>query len=129
MGSLTVKKYEGLQESLFTTNIMQKKLLEVVNNQEKDIQDIHKDLDLHKACYLSVQNPGNMENANRSAEDRIKAKIDRIHNVLQITQWRRLALDFLSTNQLHNLNTTLLRAAQNSHSNLLITKPPDLLQL
>jgi hypothetical protein len=49
--------------------------------------------------------------------------------VLQIAQWRRLALDFLSTNKLQNLFTTLKRAAQNTHSDLLITKPSDLLQL
>jgi hypothetical protein len=49
--------------------------------------------------------------------------------VLQIAQWRRLALDFLSTNQLHNLFTTLKKAAQKTNSDLLITKPSDLLQL
>jgi hypothetical protein len=46
-----------------------------------------------------------------------------------MTQWRRLASDFLSTNQLQNLFTTLKRAAQNTNSDLLITKPSDLLQL
>jgi hypothetical protein len=46
-----------------------------------------------------------------------------------MAQWRRLALDFLSTNQLHNLFTTLNRAAQKTNSDLLITKPSDLLQL
>ncbi len=48
--------------------------------------------------------------------------------MLQIAQWRRLALDLLSTNQLQNLFTTLKRAAQNTNSDLLITKPSDLLQ-
>jgi hypothetical protein len=34
MGTLTYQKYERLQESLTTTNIVQKKLIEVVNYQE-----------------------------------------------------------------------------------------------
>jgi hypothetical protein len=49
--------------------------------------------------------------------------------VLQIAQWRTLAIDFLSNNQLQNILTTLRRAAQNTNSDLLITKPSDLLQL
>jgi hypothetical protein len=37
MGTITTQKYKRLQESLTTTNIMQKKLIEVVNNQEQSI--------------------------------------------------------------------------------------------
>ncbi len=40
MGTLTNQKYKHLQESLTTTNIMQKKLIEIVNNQEQSIQCI-----------------------------------------------------------------------------------------
>jgi hypothetical protein len=79
--------------------------------------------------YLVILNPANLETAHRSAVNRVKAEIDRIQNVLQIAQWRQLALDFISTNQLHNLFTTLKRAAQKTNSDLLITKPSDLLQL
>jgi hypothetical protein len=70
-----------------------------------------------------------METAHQSAGNRVKAEIDQIQNVLQIAQWRRLALDFISTNQIQNLFTTLKRAAQNTNLDLLITKPSDLLQL
>ena len=131
MGTLTDKKYERLQKSLTTTNIVQKKLIEVVNNQEQDIQRISKTLDRYQEQfdYISIMNPANMETAYRSAGNKLKAEIDRIQNVLQIAQWRRLALDFLSTNQLQNLYTTLLKSAMNAHSDLLITKPSDLLQL
>ena len=131
MGTLTNQKYERLQESLTTTNIVQKKLIEVVNNQEQSIQRIQDTIERFTSLfnYLVILNPANLETAHRSAINRVKAKIDRIQNVLQIAQWRRLALDFLSTNQLHNLFTTLNRAAQKTNSDLLITKPSDLLQL
>jgi hypothetical protein len=45
MGNLTTQKYKRLQESLTTTNIVQKKLIEVVNNQEQWIQRIHDTVD------------------------------------------------------------------------------------
>ncbi len=110
---------------------MQKKFIEVVNNQEQSIQRIHDTIEQYTTLfdYPVILNPANLETAHRSAVNRVKAEIDRIQNVLQIAQWRRLALDFLSTNQLHNLFTTLKRAAQKTNSDLLITKPSDLLQL
>jgi hypothetical protein len=128
MGTLTDKKYERLQESLTTTNIMQKKLIEVVNNQDSLIQWIAKSLDYNNLFdYLVIQNPANLETAHQSSGNRVKAEINRIQNVLQITQWRRLALSFLSTNLLQNLYTTLKQSAQTINSELLITKSSDLL--
>ena len=128
MGTLTDKKYERLQESLTTTNIMQKKLIEVVNNQDSLIQRIAKSLDYNNLFdYLVIQIPANLETAHQSSGNRVKAEINRIQNVLQITQWRRLALSFLSTNLLQNLYTTLKQSAQTINSELLITKSPDLL--
>lgn len=99
MGTLNDKKYERLQESLTTTNIMQKKLIKVVNNQEKSIQQISKTLDgyAYQLDYLSFLNPASMETAYQSAGNCLKAEIDWIQNVLQIAQRRRLTLDFLST--------------------------------
>jgi hypothetical protein len=131
MGTLTNQKYECLQESLTTTNIVQKKLIEVVNNQDQLIQRISQTIERYNTLfdYLVVLNPANLETAHRSPGNRVKAEIDQIQNVLQIAQWRRLVLDFLSTNQLQNLFTTLKRAAQNTNYDLLITKPSDLLQL
>jgi hypothetical protein len=131
MGTLTNQNYELLQESLTTTNIVQKKLIEVVNNQEQSIQRIHDTIERYTNLfhYLVILNPANLETAHWSAVNRVKAEIDQIQNVLHIAQWRRLALDFLSTIQLHNLFTTLKRAAQSTLSDLLISKPSDLLQL
>jgi hypothetical protein len=40
MGTITNQKYKRLQESLTATNIVQKKLIEVVNNQEQLIHHI-----------------------------------------------------------------------------------------
>jgi hypothetical protein len=45
---------------------------------------------------LSFLNPASMETAYQSAGNCLKAEIDWIQNVLQIAQWRRLTLDFLS---------------------------------
>ncbi len=75
MGTLTDKKYESLQESLTTTNILQKKLIEVVNNQEKSINQITKQLD----HFAAILNPANMETAYRSAGNKLKAEIDCIY--------------------------------------------------
>jgi hypothetical protein len=47
-----------------------------------------------------------MGTALQRARNCIKAEIESIHNVFQIAQWIRLALDFFSTTQLHNLYTT-----------------------
>jgi hypothetical protein len=131
MGTITNQKYKRLQESLTATNIVQKKLIEVVNNQEQLIHHIAQTIKWYTTLfdYLVVLNPANLETAHRSAGNRVKAEINRIQNVLQIAQWRTLAIDFLSNNQLQNILTTLRRAAQNTNSDLLITKPSDLLQL
>ena len=89
MGTLTNQKYERLQESLTTTNIVQKKLIEVVNNQEQSIQRIQDTIERFTSLfnYLVILNPANLETAHRSAINRVKAEIDRIQNVLQIAQW------------------------------------------
>jgi hypothetical protein len=110
MGTLTAKKYKRLQESLTTTNIVQKKLIAVVNNQEKSINQITKQQESYatKLDYATVFNPVNMETAYRSMGNRNKAEIDRIQNALQIAHLQRFALEFLPTTQLQNLNTTLL---------------------
>jgi hypothetical protein len=113
MDTLTNQKYKRLQESLTTTNIVQKKLLEVVNYQEQSIYHIAQTIERYNTLldYLVVLNPANLETAHLSAGNRVKAEINRIQNVFRIAQWRRLALDFLSTNQLQNPFTTLRRAA------------------
>jgi hypothetical protein len=69
MGTLTNQKYEGLQESLTTTNTVRKKLIEVVNNQEQLIRCISKTLECYNTFfdYLVILNPANLETAHRKA--------------------------------------------------------------
>ncbi len=69
-----------------TTNIVQKKLIKVVNNQEKSINQITKKLDRYatKLDNATVLNPANMKTAYRNAGNRLNAEINRIQNVLQI---------------------------------------------
>jgi hypothetical protein len=57
---------------------MQKKLIKVVNNQEKSIQQISKTLDgyAYQLDYLSFLNPASMETAYQSAGNCLKAEID-----------------------------------------------------
>jgi hypothetical protein len=45
MGTLTIQNYEPLQESLTTTNIVQKKLIQVVNIPKQLIQRIYKTIE------------------------------------------------------------------------------------
>jgi hypothetical protein len=65
MGTLTNQKYERLQESLTTTNTVQKKL-------------ISKTLERYNTLFddLVILNPANLETAHRSAGNRVKAEID-----------------------------------------------------
>jgi hypothetical protein len=51
MGTLTNQKYERLQESLTTTNIVRKKLIEVVNNEEQLIQRIHNTIERYTTLF------------------------------------------------------------------------------
>ena len=62
MGTLTNQKYECLQESWTTTHIVQKKLIEVVNNQEQSIQRIHNTIEQYTTLfdYLVILNPANL---------------------------------------------------------------------
>jgi hypothetical protein len=80
MGTLTNQKYERMQESLTTTNIVQKKLIEVVNNEDQSIRRILKTLERYNTLfdYLVILHPANLETAHRSAGNRVKAEIDRI---------------------------------------------------
>jgi hypothetical protein len=75
MGTLTDKKYERLQESLTTTNIMQKKLIEVVNNQDSLIQRIAKSLDYNNLFdYLVIQNQPTWRQPIKVLETELKQK-------------------------------------------------------
>jgi hypothetical protein len=78
MGTLTNQKYKRLQESLTTTNIVQKKLIKVVNNQEQSIQRIHDTIERYNSSfdYLVILNPANLETAHRSAVNQLKAEIN-----------------------------------------------------
>jgi hypothetical protein len=58
MGTLPNQKYGRLQESLTTTNIVQKKLIEVVNNQEQSIQRIHDTIERYTTF---VRLPGHLK--------------------------------------------------------------------
>jgi hypothetical protein len=80
IGTLTDKKYECLQKLLTTSNIVQKKLIEVVNNQEKAIYQSSQSLELYSNLfdYLVVLNPANLETAHR-----VKAEIHRIQYVFK----------------------------------------------
>jgi hypothetical protein len=51
MGTLTNQNYERLQESLTTTNIVQKKLIEVVNNKEQSIQRIQVTIERYTTLF------------------------------------------------------------------------------
>jgi hypothetical protein len=74
MCTLTNQKYERLKDSLTTTNIMQKRLLEVVNNQEQSIQRISQTIERYNTLfdYLVILNLANLETAHRSAESKQK---------------------------------------------------------
>jgi hypothetical protein len=65
MGTLTNQKYERLQESLTTTNTVQKKLSSKTLKRYNTLFD-----------DLVILSPANLETAHRSAGNRVKAEID-----------------------------------------------------
>ena len=130
-GILTDRKYEKLSKSLEKTNTLVQKVVDIVNNQERNIKAITSDLERMKdnIDQQSILNSLNIETSLRSSQLRLTREVNRITGALQAAQYRRLSIDFLSTKQLNELYEKMILAAEHSSSELLVSQPSDLLQL
>ncbi|MGV0982827.1 MAG: hypothetical protein ACOYB0_10750, partial [Polynucleobacter sp.] len=120
-----------LQTALSSTIAAQQKLIRVVNSQATTISRIEKSINELKSNLLAtvVFNPAEMNNVLRSTIDQIRRDISQVFNVLQIAQLRRLALEFLSSDQIQELYDTLVRHAKQTDTELLIRNPTDVFQV
>ena len=125
------KQYDKLQKAVTTTKEIQKRLIQVVNNQAQAIDDIKHSLDKFntKLDMAILLNPANMDAALQSSNRKIRLEIDRVYRALQAAQYRRLALDFLDADKASDLYTMLTKTAKDANCNLLITQPADIFQL
>ena len=125
------KQYDKLQKAVTTTKEIQKRLIQVVNNQAQAINDIKHSLDKFntKLDMAILLNPANMDAALQSSNRKIRLEIDRVYRALQAAQYRRLALDFLDADKASDLYTMLTKTAKDANCNLLITQPADIFQL
>ena len=131
MGIFSQKQYDKLEQRLTTTNEIQKRLVEVVNNQGKEMTHI-KDSLIQFQDNVNAQlllNPANLDAALQSNTRKIKAQVDRIFQALQAAQYRRLSIEFLDENETEQLYKLLSKTAESTNSALLITQPSDLVQL
>ncbi|MGV0982875.1 MAG: hypothetical protein ACOYB0_11060, partial [Polynucleobacter sp.] len=120
-----------LQTALSSTVAAQQKLIRVVNSQAMTISRIEKSITDLRSSLLStvILNSAEINNVLRSTIDQIRRDISQVFNVLQIAQLRRLALEFLSSDQIQELYETLVRHAKQTNTELLIRNPTDVFQV
>ena len=84
---------------------MQKRLVEVVNNQGNEMTTIKDSLNQFQDQLNAqlVLNPANLDAALQSNTRKIKAQVDRIYQALQAAQYRRLSIKFLGENETEQL--------------------------
>ena len=131
MSLFTNSQYKTLQKKLENTDNIQKRMIEVVNNQGIEIQKIRTSLDEFQG-QLDEQillNPAHLDAALESNNRKIKVEVDTIFRALQAAQYRRLAMDFLDEHQTEELFQILQATAKEANSDLLITQASDLFQL
>jgi len=130
-GIMSERKYEKMRESMEKTTALVNRIVNVVNNQGKAIQSIENELEQIKGliAYDQLIESLDTETSFRSAHFQLNNEIDRIKTALQCAQWRRLSIDFLSSNQLNSLFTSMVLESQRAGTELLVHQPSDLLQL
>ena len=131
MSIFSQTQYDKLSRKLQNTDNIQKRMVEVVNKQGKEIEKINHSLDLFQG-QIDQQialNPANLDAALESNGRKTKAEIDTIFRALQAAQYRRLAMDYLDEHQSEELFNILTNTAKEANADLLITQQSDLFQL
>jgi acetolactate synthase regulatory subunit len=128
---MTNRKYDKLKVQLDKHTGLVNRIVNVVNNQGKALDLIKQDLQQikHQLSFEALRNSLISESSFRSTHFQLSTEIARIKNALQCAQWRRLSLDFLSSNQLDILYQTMATESQHAETELLVSQPSDLLQL
>jgi hypothetical protein len=130
-GMMTNRKYDKLKVQLDKHVGLVNRIVNVVNNQGKALDLINQDLAQirHQLSLEAIRNTLTSEPIFRSNHFQLSTEIARIKNALQCAQWRRLSLDFLSSNQLDSLYQTMVTESKRAETELLVSQPSDLLQV
>ena len=130
-GIINEKKYRALSESLARTQDQLANVVDVVNKQGQNIATIDNDLKQLSVTMTKseILHSLNTETHLRSANLRLSTEVTRITSALQMAQLRRLSIDFLTSNQLDSLYSSMIDSSERAGSELLIYQPSDMFQL
>jgi hypothetical protein len=131
MGLFNTHQIRNLEKELQTTKEAHNRLVEVVHQNSKHLQEMNSQLDmLNDAVNFVVQNDlAILLMGFLNIEKDIKEKLEKATHVTQIAQSHRLAVDFLPADQLPELFQRLEGQAQAIDHKLIIKQPSDLFQL
>ena len=107
------------------------RLFSVVDNHENAIQDLEAGINMLTGYMIKLfeQNPALLDARFSRIENQLRDRIRQATHALQVAQHRRLSVDLLSPNQVHEMFSKLNSRAAEFNCELLIKFPSDLLQL
>jgi hypothetical protein len=131
MGLYNNAQIDQVQKELYTIIDSHNCLVEVVKLQEQAISTITDEIqDLTAVLHLTIlQNPGYTTTRSSRIENQLKHRIEIAVHTIQQAQHQRLAVDFLSAEQLNILFLKLVQQAEQNGCQLLVPHRSDLFQL
>jgi hypothetical protein len=131
MGLYNNAQIDQVQKELYTIIDSHNCLVKVVKLQEQAISTITDEIqDLTAVLHLTIlQNPGYTTTRSSRIENQLKHRIEIAVHTIQQAQHQRLAVDFLSAEQLNILFLKLVQQAEQNGCQLLVPHRSDLFQL
>jgi hypothetical protein len=131
MGLYNNAQIDQVRKELYTVIDSHNRLVEVVELQDQAISTIAAEIqDLTAVLHLTIlQNPGYTTTRLSRIENQLKHRIEIAVHTIQQAQHRRLAVDFLSAQQLNILFSKLVQQADQNGCQLLVRHRSDLFQL
>ncbi len=131
MGIYNTAQIEYLKTQLTEIKENTGRLFSVVDNHESAIQDLEAGLNMLTGFMIQLfeQNPALLDARFSRIENQLRDRIRQATHALQAAQHRRLSVDLLSPNQVHEMFSKLNSRAAEFNCELLVKFPSDLLQL
>ena len=131
MGIYNTAQIEYLKTQLTEIKENTGRLFSVVDNHESAIQDLEAGLNMLTGFMIQLfeQNPALLDARFSRIENQLRDRIRQATHALQAAQHRRLSVDLLSPNQVHEMFNKLNSRAAEFNCELLVKFPSDLLQL
>ena len=131
MGLYTQRQIRKLQQDILNTRVEQDRLVEVVNQQQGEIDEINQkvnNLSLALEVHTKVNGPLAVAQLN-AISMQVQRAFETVVHAVQQAHHRRLAIDFLSSDQLKDLFQTVQEIAIARNYVLLVDAPSDLFQV